>query len=63
MENLQDKRANAARPLINTGVDLWGPIWIDCECQGKKPQRAYLAVFGCFSRKAVLMEVVTDCTL
>ncbi|XP_037942534.1 uncharacterized protein LOC119675408 [Teleopsis dalmanni] len=60
MGNLPESRITPARPFINAGVDYCGPFWIHYKVRGKKPTKAYIAVFCCFSTKAVHLELVTD---
>ncbi|XP_075150685.1 uncharacterized protein LOC142224785 [Haematobia irritans] len=62
MGNLPETRVTPARPFINAGVDYCGPIWVHFKTRGKRPQKAYLAIFCCFSTKAVHLELVTDLT-
>lgn len=62
MGNLPETRVTPARPFINAGVDYCGPIWVHFKTRGKRPQKAYIAVFCCFSTKAVHLELVTDLT-
>mgnify|MGYP004579188501 CR=1 FL=1 len=42
------------------GVDFAGPIMIHYNIRGKKPTKAYLAIFVCFLTKACHIEVVSD---
>lgn len=60
MGNLPQDRVTPARPFINTGVDYFGPIWIHYKIRGKRPTKAYVAVFCCFATKAVHFELVSD---
>ncbi|XP_037930980.1 uncharacterized protein LOC119665804 [Teleopsis dalmanni] len=60
MGNLPESRITPARPFINAGVDYCGPFWIHYKVRGKKPTKAYIAVFCCFFTKAVHLELVTD---
>ncbi|XP_037931191.1 uncharacterized protein LOC119666002 [Teleopsis dalmanni] len=62
MGNLPADRVQAQRPFFNAGVDFCGPIWIHHKIRGKRPCKAYIAVFCCFSTKAVHLEVVSDLT-
>ncbi|XP_037930866.1 uncharacterized protein LOC119665703 [Teleopsis dalmanni] len=62
MGNLPADRVQAQRPFFNAGVDFCGPIWIHHKIRGKRPRKAYIAVFCCFSTKAVHLEVVSDLT-
>ncbi|XP_037959288.1 uncharacterized protein LOC119688691 [Teleopsis dalmanni] len=60
MGNLPESRITPARPFINAGVDYCGPFWIHYKVRGKKPTKAYIAVFCCFSTNSVHLELVTD---
>lgn len=62
MGNLPAPRVTPARPFINSGVDYCGPFWIHFKIRGKKPTKAYLAIFCCFATKAVHLELVSDLT-
>ncbi|XP_075162870.1 uncharacterized protein LOC142235503 [Haematobia irritans] len=62
MGNLPETRVTPTRPFINAGVDYCGPIWVHFKTRGKRPQKAHLAIFCCFSTKAVHLELVTDLT-
>ena len=62
MGNLPEDRVTPARPFIRTGVDYCGPFNIHYKVRGKKPTKAYIAVFCCFVTKAVHLELVTDLT-
>jgi len=62
MGNLPLPRVEAVRPFLNSGVDYCGPFWVHYKVRGKRPQKAYLAVFCCFASKAVHLELVTDLT-
>lgn len=60
MGNLPQARVTPARPFINAGVDYCGPFWIHYKVRGKRPTKAYIAVFCCFATKATHLELVTD---
>lgn len=60
MGNLPQTRVTPARPFINAGVDYCGPFWIHYRVRGKRPTKVYIAVFCCFSTKAVHLELVSD---
>ncbi|XP_037930143.1 uncharacterized protein LOC119664841, partial [Teleopsis dalmanni] len=57
MGNLPTDRVTLTKPFFTTGVDYCGPIWIHYKIRGKRPTKAYLAVFCCFATKAVHLEV------
>lgn len=60
MGNLPADRLRAHRPFLVTGVDFCGPFLITHRVRGKKPYKAYIAVFVCFSSKATHLELVSD---
>ena len=62
MGTLPKHRVQPARPFIHSGVDFCGPVYIHYKLRGKRPQKAYIAVFVCFATKAVHLEVVSDLT-
>ena len=62
MGNLPCDRVTMTRPFLTTGVDYCGPFAIHYKIRGKKPTKAYIAVFCCFATKAVHLELVTDLT-
>lgn len=62
MGNLPECRVNPGRPFITTGVDYCGPFWVHYQLRGKRPHKVYIAVFCCFTTKAIHLEVVTNLT-
>ncbi|XP_044248761.1 uncharacterized protein [Drosophila takahashii] len=62
MGNLPVDRVTQARPFFNSGVDYCEPICIHHKLRGKRPDKAYIAVFCCFATKAVHLELVSDLT-
>lgn len=62
MAELPTARVSAARPFTTTGVDYWGPIQVKSQHRRAAPTKAYVAVFVCFSTKAVHLELVADLT-
>ncbi|KAH8367006.1 hypothetical protein KR084_006482, partial [Drosophila pseudotakahashii] len=62
MSPLPGDRVRASRPFRISGVDYCGPFWVHYKIRGKKPHNMYLAIFCCFSTKAVHLEVVSDLT-
>lgn len=62
MGNLPLQRTEFISPFHTTGVDYAGPFLIHYKIRGKRPTKAYVAVFVCFGIKAVHLEVVSDLT-
>lgn len=62
MGNLPRERIEPERPFTNIGVDFMGPFHIHYAIRGKKPTKAYGAIFVCFWSKAVHIELVSDLT-
>ncbi|XP_026467753.1 uncharacterized protein LOC113371339 [Ctenocephalides felis] len=63
MGNLPIERVTIARPFLNTGVDYAGPINLRTSRLRKAPQmKGYIALFICFSTKAIHLELVTSLT-
>ncbi|XP_070515856.1 uncharacterized protein [Cardiocondyla obscurior] len=63
MSDLPDKRVTISWPFTHTGVDYAGPMLIkDNKRRNAKMTKAYIAVFICFTVKAVHLEVVSDLT-
>ncbi|XP_065084849.1 uncharacterized protein LOC135707055 [Ochlerotatus camptorhynchus] len=60
MAELPASRTTASRPFTVTGVDYWGPIQLKPIHRRAAPGKAYVAVFVCFSTKAVHLELVAD---
>ncbi|XP_055622708.1 uncharacterized protein LOC129766221 [Toxorhynchites rutilus septentrionalis] len=60
MSDLPASRVTASRPFSVTGVDYWGPILLKQASRKAAPRKAYVAVFICFSTKAVHLELVSD---
>lgn len=61
MESLPRARVTASRPFLHTGVDFAGPVWLrTSKGRGNKAYKAFLAVFICFSTRAVHLEAVSD---
>ncbi|XP_062556902.1 uncharacterized protein LOC134221732 [Armigeres subalbatus] len=60
MAELPTARVTATRPFSTTGIDYWGPIQIKQQHRRAAPRKAYVAVFVCFSTKAVHIELVAD---
>ena len=63
MGNLPADRVRYARPFLHVGVDYGGPFTIRLsKGRGKTTLKAYLALFVCFSTRAVHLEAVSDLT-
>jgi len=62
MSPLPTDRVQIARPFNLSGVDYCGPFFVHYKIRGKKPHKVYLAIFCCFTTKAVHLEVVSDLT-
>ncbi|KMQ89843.1 hypothetical protein RF55_10471 [Lasius niger] len=61
MGSLPKARVTPSRPFLHTGVDFAGPIWLrTTKGRGHKAYKAFLAVFVCFSSRAVHFEIVSD---
>ncbi|XP_036335396.1 uncharacterized protein LOC118745832 [Rhagoletis pomonella] len=60
MGSLPADRLLAQRPFLVVGVDLCGPFYTSYRIRGKAPYKTYLAVFVCFSSKAVHAELISD---
>ena len=63
MGQLPSDRIQPNPPFSISGVDYAGPISIiGRRMRGAKPSKGYIALFVCFSTKAVHMEVVSELT-
>lgn len=63
MGNLPRPRVRPSRPFLHTGIDYAGPIMLrTSKGRGQKACKAFLAIFVCFSTRAVHLEVVSDYT-
>lgn len=63
MGNLPAKRIAPSRPFLITGIDYAGPILLrDRKGRNFKITKAYIALFVCFSSKAIHLEIVSDLT-
>lgn len=60
MGPLPQERVNASFPFATTGIDYCGPFLITQQIRGRGPIKAYLAIFICFTTKAVHLELVPD---
>jgi len=62
MSPLPTDRVQIARPFNISEVDYCGPFFVHYKIRGKKPHKVYLAIFCCFTTKAVSLEVVSGLT-
>lgn len=63
MAGLPDSRIKPSYPFQITGIDYAGPFFILSKAgRGSKLIKCYLAVFVCFSTKAVHLEAITNLT-
>ncbi|XP_037929892.1 uncharacterized protein LOC119664680 [Teleopsis dalmanni] len=53
MGNLPTDRVTATRPFLISGVDFCGPMYTTLKIRGRPPVKTYIAVFVCFTSKAV----------
>jgi len=61
MADLPKSRVTPSRPFQITGVDYTGPVTIKCHGGRHRIQmKAYIALFICYSTKAVHLEVVAN---
>jgi len=60
MGNFPVDRVRQARPFLICGVDFCGPFCVSLKLRGKPPIKTYVAVFVCFSSKAVHLELAVD---
>ncbi|XP_073995550.1 uncharacterized protein [Rhodnius prolixus] len=60
---LPEERASASSPFTTTGIDNAGPFNVKlASLRSAKVLQSYLAIFVCFSTKAIHLELVTDLT-
>ncbi|XP_038122414.1 uncharacterized protein LOC119771097 [Culex quinquefasciatus] len=59
---LPKPRTTPSRAFTVTGVDYCGPVYLKPVHRRAAAQKAYIAVFVCFSTKAVHLELVGDLT-
>lgn len=63
MGNLPSDRCTPSRPFLISGVDYAGPFSLkDRLTRNPKIIKAYIALFVCFSTKAIHLELVSDLT-
>ena len=57
MADLPKERITPLSPFTNTGLDFAGPMQIKVS---SKQSKVYIAVFVCFTTKAIHLELVSD---
>lgn len=62
MGDLPEDRVQPARAFINTGVDYCGPFYTKKTTRGATKTKSYIALFVCFTTKAIHLELVSDLT-
>lgn len=62
MAPLPKNRVQCSRPFTITGVDFAGPIMIRSGIRRVSAAKAWIAVFVCFSTRAIHLEAVEDLT-
>ncbi|XP_043496394.1 uncharacterized protein LOC122520365 [Polistes fuscatus] len=63
MSDLSANRIQQMRPFLHTGLDFCGPMFIKKkQHRNQRRIKVYVAVFVCFSTKAVHLELVSDLT-
>ena len=63
MADLPEARVTKGdRPFLICGVDICGPFFVHRRGRGSRTTIMYLAVFVCFTSKAVHLELVEDLT-
>ncbi|XP_073995561.1 uncharacterized protein [Rhodnius prolixus] len=63
MGQLPEGRASASSPFTTIGIDYAGPFNVNiASLRSAKVLQSYLAIFVCFSTKAIHLELVTDHT-
>ncbi|XP_071653060.1 uncharacterized protein [Temnothorax longispinosus] len=63
MGSLPGPRVTPARPILNTGVDYAGPVWLrTSKGRGQRASKAFIVVFVCLCSRAVHLDVASDYT-
>jgi hypothetical protein len=63
MGELPSTRVQPSRPFLTTGIDYAGPISLRLGLtRSKVIMKGYIAVFVCFTTRAIHLEVVTNLT-
>ncbi|XP_062549366.1 uncharacterized protein LOC134213915 [Armigeres subalbatus] len=60
MGQLPSARVRPARPFLKTGIDYCGPFYLKPYHRRAAPPKTYIAVFVCFTTKAIHLELVMD---
>ncbi|XP_062704418.1 uncharacterized protein LOC134286764 [Aedes albopictus] len=60
MGQLPSARVRPARPFLITGVDYCGPFYLKPSHRRGAPPKVYIAVFICFTTKAIHLELALD---
>ncbi|XP_055527262.1 uncharacterized protein LOC129719871 [Wyeomyia smithii] len=58
--DLPQLRVSPTRPFSVCGVDYCGPFFLKSAVRNRGPTKVYVAIFVCFSTKAVHIELVSD---
>ncbi|XP_062714093.1 uncharacterized protein LOC134290886 [Aedes albopictus] len=58
--DLPVSRVSPTRPFSVCGVDYCGPFYVKSAVRNRGPTKVYVAIFVCFSTKAVHIELVSD---
>ncbi|XP_055604816.1 uncharacterized protein LOC129753047 [Uranotaenia lowii] len=58
--DLPTSRVAPRRPFAVCGVDYCGPVYIKSPVRNRGPTKAYIAIFVCFTTRAVHIELVSD---
>ncbi|XP_053663830.1 uncharacterized protein LOC128712990 [Anopheles marshallii] len=57
--DLPESRVTPTRPFAVSGVDYCGPFLLKSTIRNRSPTKAYIAIFVCFSTRAVHIELVS----
>ncbi|XP_055543541.1 uncharacterized protein LOC129729087 [Wyeomyia smithii] len=60
--DLPTSRVTPTRPFAVCGIDYCGPFFVKAEIRKRGPMKVYVAIFVCFSTRAVHIELVSDLT-
>ena len=62
MGQLPQRRVVPSRPFASSGVDFCGPVYLRTRVRSKIRSKAYIAIFVCFTPRAVHIELVSELT-